>query len=515
MNYSELTDAAEAAVSGGRLLTALTLYGEGLTRFPEHTLYFAYNLGALLQMYVGDGKGAREAYQQALAGRRTSDGLLRPYAPNQLEADACENSMLLSLSFDEYEGWAERLEKLNSSNPILRVQRPRIRELRERGHGWHMAMLSLAKTGYDADPARDPGRYAASASILQLLLLNRRQLRVPRDDHRFAVATYAALAVQACGVCGMAMARAGREDLHECLFVAEQALPLVEEYVAANPDDSDVIAAVDNLRKAIAAGTSAEGTAALEGAAGGVSAGPGRLIVGSASRSSVSSLPVAWGLPLLGVILMTAAGYFLGPLLPVDRLLAAVASGALGAAVGLLVDRLRAWRLVGMRCTAPRWQASPELAAACRAAGVQGLRFELEYALIDPNNCIAIRFQALDRVETDRRQNAYLALRAVASCSLPVVGAAASGIELIDRGAHETVRLGQGVEVPMIAVRRGGAVVGPLKLVGEIEGDAWWVGFEPASRNLEQWVSGTQKQVIQPLVPALDRMAGQTITLPG
>src|SRR5512147_792792 len=125
-------------------------------------------------MQIGDGVGARAAYERALAGRSQSAGLVRGSGLDELEANVCENSMLLSLSFEEYELWASRLEKLQPSNPILGVQRPRMIELRERGLGWWAAMLVIAKSGYDADPAKDPGRYAAAASVLQLLLLNRR-----------------------------------------------------------------------------------------------------------------------------------------------------------------------------------------------------------------------------------------------------------------------------------------------------------------------------------------------------
>jgi|GEM_PF-2859574 len=254
MNFEQLTDAAEKASTEGRLRTARTLYQEGLSRFPEHTLFLGYNLGALLQMSAGDGKGAREAYEKALAGSARSTHLLRAAGLEELEANVCENMMLLSLSFDEYEDWAARLEKRQPENPILRDQRPRVRELRERGHAWYSAMLVTAKSGYDADAAKDPGRYAASASILQLLILNRAGLRVPRDEYRFAVVSYGALAAQACAACALAMTGAGREeDLGECDFVIRQALPLVEEFAAANPADSEAAEALGNMRDALAA----------------------------------------------------------------------------------------------------------------------------------------------------------------------------------------------------------------------------------------------------------------------
>ncbi len=41
--------------------------------------------------------------------------------------------MLLSLSYDEYDQWADRLRRLQPDSEILVVQFPRAHELRERG----------------------------------------------------------------------------------------------------------------------------------------------------------------------------------------------------------------------------------------------------------------------------------------------------------------------------------------------------------------------------------------------
>lgn len=482
MNFHQLTKAAETALDEGRVRTARTLYEEGLSRFPEHTLFFGYDLGALLQMQVGDGTGARAAYERGLAGRAQSVGLLRAAGLDELEANISENSMLLSLSFEEYELWASRLEKLRPENPILIHQRPWVRDLRERGHAWWAAMLALAKSGYDADPAKDPGRYAASAAILQLLLVNRRQLRVPRDEHRFAVISYAALSGQAWSKCGVAMVEAGRaEDPREFAVVLEQAVPIVEEFVAANPADTDAQAALGAMRQALAAVTG--------------------------QRAKIS-----WGQVAVCTLALATAGYFLR-----DRLGSAWPWGALvGALIGsLLFERiLSRWR-GRTQGPAPNWQTSAALAEACRTVGIHGLRFEMEYALIGPDHSLAIRFKALDVVPEEKREDAYLALRCVVALSLPVIAASAPAVELIDHGRDYDIGVGPGVRVPSPGVRRGEAMVGPLTTVGQIEGNAWWVGLEPASADLEAFVSGAQKRVLKPLVAAFDRLRGQTIVLPG
>lgn len=329
MNVDQLTQAAETAAIEGRVRTALTCYEEGLSRFPEHTLYFGYNLGALLQMQVGDGTAARAAYERGLAGRAQSAGLLRAAGLDELEANICENSMLLSLSFEEYELWASRLEKLQPENPILIHQRPRVRGLRDRGHAWWAAMITIAKSGYDADPAKDPGRYAASAAILQLLLLNRSQLRVPRDEHRFAVISYAALTVQAWSKCGVAMVEAGLdEDPREFAVVLEPAVPLVEEFAAANAADAKMQAALDNMRQALAAAAQHSGAASQ----------PVPAVRGSGGARE----KISWGQVAVCTLALAAAGYFLR-----DRLGPAWPWGTfVGALIGaLLFERvLSRWR---------------------------------------------------------------------------------------------------------------------------------------------------------------------------
>jgi len=259
MKILELLEKAEKAAGEGFLRTARRLYEEGLQRFPEHLLFLNFNLGAMLQMQVGDGVGARSSYKQALAGRSKSSMFSKPSGLDEIEANIYENSMLLSLSFEEYEEWSSRLEKFQPRNPIIRQQRPGIRDMKKRGHAWYMAMISIAKSGYDAEPSKDPGRYAASASIFQLLLLNRRELRVPRNEHRFAVASYAALTVQAWSACGIAMEKVNRQgNFEEMNFVVEQAIPLVKEFVQSNPADREAAAALENMRNALSTSQSVQ-----------------------------------------------------------------------------------------------------------------------------------------------------------------------------------------------------------------------------------------------------------------
>lgn len=438
MNFDQLTEAAETAETEGRVQTARRFYEEGITRLPEHTLFLGYNLGALLQMKMGDGADARAAYERALAGRAQSARLLRPAGLAELEAAVCENLMLLSLSFEEYELWASRLEKLQPENPILIVQRPRNRELRERGHAWWAVMLVTAKGGYDADPAKDPGRYAASASILQLLLLNRRQLRVPREQHRFAVISYATLCVQAWSKCGVAMVEAGREaDLRECAVVLERALPLVEESATANPGDTEMQTILDNMREALAEAAqhcvaASQPVAAVRGS--------------GAARAKIS-----WGQVAVCTIALGAAGYFLR-----DRLGLAWPWGVL---VGALIGALLFERVLS------RWRARPQgrsgaidraqwehYSRTTQTAGGEPHQLTLDEVSVEGPVVVLVyrwdedlSYQEADRLDTRARAYASCAIRDAA------IGAGLSCEAGPPHGQRPSWRIAGGIPISLMA----------------------------------------------------------------
>lgn len=504
MDFERLSNDAQHAVQEGRLHTARRLYEQCLERFPEHTLFLGFNLGAMLQMQTGDGEGARRAYERALAGRARSEGKIRKSGLDQLEANVCENSMLLSLSYEEYESRAERLAKLDPGNPILTDQRPMVQDARERAHPWFAVMVTIAKSGYDADPAKDPGRYGASAAILQLLLRNRRELRVPREQHRAAVASYAALAIQAWSKCGMTMEHTvGVADPAEFNFVAETAIPLVEEYANANPSDAQTQETLRALKSAPAGAPRPQSPVASRSGASRASPTP----------PTHATPPAGCTWMPLGAVLGGLAGHFLLTRFPEA---AAIGVGAtLGAMATFHLGRVRARAAsVGARAL-PKWLVTPELASACRDAGVQGLRFAFEYAVVAPDNSLALRFKPLQPIPEEKRRDAYLALRGLVAHTLPAVVSDARGVELVDAGIQYRIGIGQGgVPAPAFGLRMGNLTLGPLQTVGEIEGNAWWVALRPFSPDFEMEFTGRQKRVLRRLEPSFDRMKGE-LALPG
>src|SRR5512138_1350436 len=164
-----------------------------LERCPEHTAFLAYNLANLYHRQVGDGEKARAAYDRCLTGLELSEGVVGPGALQQIEANACENLMLLSLSYDEYEQRAARLESFEPQNPILFGQRPKVRAMRDQGTPWFKVMLWLAES-FRPD-LNDSPFLGGAASIYQLMVTHSRELRLAPSTRRDAILWRARLAI--------------------------------------------------------------------------------------------------------------------------------------------------------------------------------------------------------------------------------------------------------------------------------------------------------------------------------
>jgi hypothetical protein len=240
-----------------RLRSALDVLGRALASAPNPRLraLAAYQLGALHWGEVGNGVEAHRLFEKTVAEAGQCDGTSRDEMVRTLEANACENLMLLSLSYEEYDRWAERLRGLQSDNPILVGHVAMIRQHQVKCDPWSDVLMQAPHVYYRRhDPAHDPRQYGAARSIFHVLLANRAALRLNRNDWGVAVSEYAKLSMK---ICTEAIRTLGRHigidavDTSEVLFVQEEALPLVEEYVAANPGDSEPRGDRDRLRKSL------------------------------------------------------------------------------------------------------------------------------------------------------------------------------------------------------------------------------------------------------------------------
>lgn len=208
-----------------------------------------YNLGCLYRSSVGNGVRGKsyfiEVCEQAAKAPVLHDTI------RTLWSNACENLMLLSLSYDEYVRWADKLRRLRPSADILRGQVPQIISLRDRGLPWSHAISTMTESYYSrSDPQHDVGMYGDAASLFHLLLTHRKELRLGREDWMRAVNEYGRLCLRLGD--DMVVSAKKKNPMivpREFVPIVEDALPLVEEYLNANPKDVAIREMRDDMRQ--------------------------------------------------------------------------------------------------------------------------------------------------------------------------------------------------------------------------------------------------------------------------
>jgi tetratricopeptide (TPR) repeat protein len=237
MSLRDEFEQAQTFYQQGRFRSVIGQTEELLARHPEHTPYLAYNLGELYQRQVGDGEKAHSCYERGLTGFDFSKGVIQPGMLYQIEANTCENLMLLSLSYDEYDCWASRLEQIQPQNTILSVQRLIVQNMRKHANRWSDVMFWMADSFKPELP--DSPYLGGAASIYQLLAIHSKELRLYPKIRRKAILQYGMLAISIAARSDRTMQIARiRPDPHEYRFVLEAALAMVEQVTAADPTDA-------------------------------------------------------------------------------------------------------------------------------------------------------------------------------------------------------------------------------------------------------------------------------------
>ncbi len=241
-NFRSTMDAAASKFENGMLASGrddmLKAFEE--CKDPIGRLLAAYNLGGAFWASIGDGVNARKFYKIAVE-EAENIGLtkVRELLPS-IVANACENLMHLSLTYEEYFEWSEKLRKLDPTDDVLRGMVPHIREAQEKGIQWAQTLESIACECYNRnDPSLDRGEYARAVSTYELILRNRKNMRLPREAWSRIIYEYGALAIKVADDAFRKMERSQQTlSISEFVFVAQNARPFVDEYLAANqPDD--------------------------------------------------------------------------------------------------------------------------------------------------------------------------------------------------------------------------------------------------------------------------------------
>jgi len=237
-------------MKASRPIAAITLLESVCEKIREHDSkgLVLYNIGCLYRSMMGDGVRARKYLLGACDELALVAG---SNAARNIWPNALENLMILSLSYDEYAGYANELRRQKPSADILRGQLPLIKKTCEEGHAWYEVMDDIAHTYYDRGNAqRDAGLYGEGAAVFHLLLANRKELRVNREGWRRALLEYGNLCLRLGADTSM---RAEKQNPaanpQEAVPIVGAALPFIDEYVTANQNDKDAVFLRDSMRR--------------------------------------------------------------------------------------------------------------------------------------------------------------------------------------------------------------------------------------------------------------------------
>lgn len=435
-----------------RLRTLISLWSQVLRRSRDHDLCAinSFQLGCIHFGRTGDGEQAGRLFRQTVEHSLETSRRSRRGAT--LLANACENLMILSLSYEEWDHWANLLTQLQPDNYVLTVHVPRTRLQRDRGWPWAVTMDSHARLFAGGEHLHEAGPHqlATACAILQRILAHRDELRLSRTQWRMAVDGYATLALQIAAHCDLEMRRATPHyDGKEFSFVLRDAVPVAEEYLDTCPADTRVRQSLDQLRRGVQ-----------------LAENYGARHVSSSRRSALSDAYTDTG----------PSDEFYWRSRP-ELNAAVVALGLSG-----LRFELRDVAVVVERNTETEFRA------------------------------LALTFAPVEPPLVKDRRAASLALRCIAGLSLPAVVASGSdiGVALSDR-AQYSVKLHTGVPMYAYVLRFRNLRYGPLQVLSRNEGHLSVALLAPIMVNEE---SVANEQVfLDRLRGAFERHKGSVVTL--
>jgi len=252
MSFREEFDPVQLNIDQERFASACQLLEDLLQKYPEHTPFLSYQLGTICHKKIGDGKKARTYFHAALNGLEQSKGVIQGAMLKQIEANSCENLMLLSLSYVEYDQWADRLEKIQPENPILKGQRPIIHKSYEKLFPWWEVMIWMAD-GFKPDLFDSP-HLGGAASIYRLLVENYKELQFKpgSEEWREVILLYCKAAINIAARSDRTMRQAGLSvDPGEYISVLEVALQMIKQVTADDPGDTKAQSVQEKIVQAL------------------------------------------------------------------------------------------------------------------------------------------------------------------------------------------------------------------------------------------------------------------------
>lgn len=203
----------------------------------------SYQLGAFYWGEVGDGPSARSCFEETVAHwkRAAAEAGGKVNLPFPLLANAAENLMLLSLSYEEFDRWADKLRREAPQEPILHELVPEFQKLRDAGEPWSSVILGYALNYINPGSVAGAGAPSSGACLFQLLIENRRQLRLPLQNWRAAVLGYmSAMSFVLGRADNLSLKHTGRHQPGELTFVTTKYTKHLVEYCSENSYDQEL-----------------------------------------------------------------------------------------------------------------------------------------------------------------------------------------------------------------------------------------------------------------------------------
>lgn len=249
-SLSDVLKRSEELLDASRPVAAVRLLEQVAGKISDRAYQgmVQYNMGCLYRSAIGNGDRARACLAAAseVLAEIPDTRVAKTLRPNALE-----NRMLLALSYDEYFALADELRRLNPDADILRGHVPVITRSRDQGHAWFETMDGIAHSYYDrGDAQRDAGLYGEAASTFHTLLTHRKQLRVSREGWRRAALEYGNLCLRlGADTSVRAEKKNPLMDPREFVPIVADALPQLDQYLAANPTDQDADYLASSMRR--------------------------------------------------------------------------------------------------------------------------------------------------------------------------------------------------------------------------------------------------------------------------
>jgi hypothetical protein len=150
--------------------------------------------------------------------------------------------MLLSLSFEEYEQWANTLGEIRRVAEILVGQVPIVSRARQDGRPWVEMLRSFAASYYRDGVANHRQLWSEAVATYHLILVHRQALRVDRTTWGHVAARHGVLSLRLGSSACPAGTRVGDPACPEDPSpIVASSMAYVTEYLTASPNDPEAL----------------------------------------------------------------------------------------------------------------------------------------------------------------------------------------------------------------------------------------------------------------------------------